>query len=176
MALWMVFGDQICFLKISKLNINLVVVASCLTFPCSKKKATKIHEFGIGKPFFLGPFFSEKVGSWVSTWSSPIFRQHAEDGYSGGCVEDSPHRVGTRCDVHGGGGNPSKIIREQNKMLSLKLKHGYRSSRKKCLFATLVCGNSEKSSIRTKPSHEVFGGHWTSRLACLEVVGWWFPI
>ena len=63
--------------------------------------------------------------SSVSTWktfrgSFPIFPQHAaEDGYSGGCDEDSPHRVGTRCDVHGGG-KPRKIIREQNKMLSQK--------------------------------------------------------
>lgn len=120
--------------------------------------------------FFVGPFLSEKGRSSVSTWSSPIFRQHAEDGYSGGCVEDSPHRVGTRCDVHGGG-TPPKIIREQNKMLSQKVKTRLPKFKEKMFVCNFGMREFRKVQHPNKTSHEFFGGHWTSRLACLEVVG-----
>ena len=66
---------------------------------------------------------------------------------------------------------PPRSSENKTRCSPKKLKHGYRSSRKKCLFATLVCRNSEKSSIRTKPATNSLVDTGLPDLRAWKVVG-----
>ena len=112
-----------------KLNINLVVVASCLTFPCFKKKPPKTTNLVLESHFFgpfvgkLLPIFSPTRWGWVQ-WRM-CWRLTSQGG-------DPLRRAWWWW-------KPRKRTSENKTRCSpKKLKHGYRSSRKKCLFATLV--------------------------------------